>query len=185
MRIIAGKNKGKRIFSPVGKIVRPSSNRLRETIMGVLEGGRYGDALNSEIILDLFSGTGSLGLEAFSRGNSKKVIFVENNLSVTKILEKNIRNFFLEKQSLILNIDATKICEWKLNPVGLIFSDPPYFSKFSDDALNTLSRLNAFKSNAIAVLETSYKEPIPKIEGFKVCESRKVGKTKIHFLKYN
>ena len=69
--------------------------------------------------------------------------------------------------------------------MGLIFSDPPYFSKFSDDALNTLSRLNAFKSNAIAVLETSYKEPIPKVEGFKVCESRKVGKTKIHFLKYN
>ena len=185
MRIIAGKKKGIKIFSPLGTITRPSSNRIRETIMGVLEGGRYGDPLNSKLILDLFSGTGSLGLEASSRGSAEKVIFVESNISATKVLKKNINNLGIDKQSIIVNTDATKISKWNLKPIGLIFSDPPYFSKLSNIVLNLLSQLKVFKKDAIAVLETSHKESNPNVKDFEVCETRKVGKTHLHFLKYN
>ena len=80
MRIISGKYKRRKLLSPKDILTRPSTDRLRETLMGVLEGGRLGHPLKSKIILDVFSGTGALGIEASSRGNPEKVIFIENNI---------------------------------------------------------------------------------------------------------
>ena len=184
MRIIAGKKKGTKIFSPLGKITRPSSNRIRETIMGVLEGGRYGDPLNSKLILDLFSGTGSLGLEASSRGSAEKVIFVESNISATQVLKKNINNLGIDKQCIIINTDATKISKWNLKPIGLIFSDPPYFSNLGIAALSKLNELHALSPGAIIVYETSVKEFAPKIDSCELLLSKKVSKSLINIFKY-
>ena len=185
MKIISGKNKGTKLFSPFGIITRPSSNRLRESMMGILGGGRFGKPLHSEIIIDLFSGTGSLGLEAASRGNPESIIFVENNLNVISILKSNIYKMNLTSQSTILNVNAAKILSWNIKPSELIFSDPPYYSELSNQALNQLSKLHAIKHNALAIVETSKKEPLPKADNFRLIETRSIGKSNIHFLRYH
>ena len=79
MRIIAGKYKRRKLFTPKGIQTRPSTDRLRETLMAILEGGRFGFPLNSNLIIDVFAGTGALGIEAASRGHPNKVIFIEKN----------------------------------------------------------------------------------------------------------
>ena len=83
MRIIAGKYKRRKLFTPKGIQTRPSTDRLRETLMAILEGGRFGFPLNSNLIIDVFAGTGALGIEAASRGHPNKVIFIENCLLYT------------------------------------------------------------------------------------------------------
>ena len=82
MRIISGKYKRRKLLSPKDILTRPSTDRLRETLMGVLEGGKLGHPLKSKIIIDVFAGTGALGIEASSRGNPEKVIFIENKFNV-------------------------------------------------------------------------------------------------------
>ena len=89
MRIIAGKYKRRKLFTPKGIQTRPSTDRLRETLMAILEGGRFGFPLNSNLIIDVFAGTGALGIEAASRGHPNKVIFIEKNSNAVKIIEEN------------------------------------------------------------------------------------------------
>ena len=184
MRIIAGKFKGKKIYPPIKDVTRPTSDRIRETIMGILEGGRYGSPLNSKTIIDLFAGTGSFGIEALSRGNADKVIFIENNSYALSALKANIKKFDLENKTQIIQKSLSKLETWDSSPSSLIFSDPPYHSNLSNEFLTTLANLNAIKNNCLAIVETSYKEPDPEIKDFTIIESRKIGKTNIHFLKY-
>ena len=185
MRIIAGQFKGKKLFQPSNKEIRPSSDRLRETIFGILEGGRYGKPLESEVIIDLFSGTGALGLEAFSRGNPKKMIFVDNSISSINIIKSNIEHLKIDPQRItLLSKNAESWSDWNEKKSGLIFSDPPYFSQLSENAISSLVNIGAIKNGAIFVIETSDKELTPNIEKISLIESRRIGKSKIHFLIY-
>ena len=184
MRIIAGRFKGIKINSSVKNVTRPTSDRVRETIMGILEGGRYGSPLNSKTIIDLFAGTGSFGIEALSRGNADKVIFIENNLYALSALKANIKKLDLESKTQIIQRSLSKLEHWNASPSSLIFSDPPYHSNLSNEFLTTLADLNAIKNNCLTIVETSCKEKEPKIKDFSIIETRKIGKTNIHFLKY-
>ena len=137
MRIIAGKKKGIKIFSPLGTITRPSSNRIRETIMGVLEGGRYGDPLNSKLILDLFSGVGSFGLECISRG-AGKVTFIETGISIQ--LPAGCGGFILPRSGL-----ASKYSITSINSPGLI--DPGYTGEIKVPLINHSDEVYNMKIN--------------------------------------
>ena len=109
MRIIAGKYKRRKLFTPKGIQTRPSTDRLRETLMAILEGGRFGFPLNSNLIIDVFAGTGALGIEAASRGHPNKVIFIEKNSNAVKIIEENIKITKSNELFEILNIDLSQI----------------------------------------------------------------------------
>ena len=183
MRIIAGKYKGKKLLKPSDRKIRPSSDRMRETIFSILEGGRYGNILQSKRIIDLFAGTGAFGIESISRGNPKKVVFVDNNPSAINIIKSNIQSLNLDDNRAIVLLKNAQTWEnWNHGKFELIFSDPPYYSKLSEIALTSLVNINAIQNGALIIIESAAKEDSPKIEYFKTIEMRKIGNSKFHFL---
>jgi len=136
MKIIGGNLRGKKILNPTDKSTRPLKNMVRESIFNIIEHSKneYVD-LNDAKILDLFSGTGSFGIECLSRG-AKNVTFFENYINSIKILKKNLDLLNLNKQSNIIEKDAYNInrSQNDLIKYDLIFLDPP----FKDNKLNQL-----------------------------------------------
>lgn len=139
MRIIAGKYKGRKLQAPKGKDIRPTSDRLKESLFGAL-----GDALEDMEVLDLFGGTGNLGLEALSRG-AKKVVFVDRDRTALLTIRKNCTLLGLGKEEfLILPGLAEKISkkyEEKLQgySFGVFLIDPPYYLYEKEDFLPSLA----------------------------------------------
>tara|TARA_B100000530_G_scaffold326045_1_gene264439 strand:- start:421 stop:990 length:570 start_codon:yes stop_codon:yes gene_type:complete len=185
MRIIAGKYKRRKLFTPKGIQTRPSTDRLRETLMAILEGGRFGFPLNSNLIIDVFAGTGALGIEAASRGHPNKVIFIEKNSNAVKIIEENIKITKSNELFEILNIDLSQIATWKFEKAGLVFLDPPYFSDLVEKALIKLKEIDAILPDAIIVAEVSIREKSKFIKNFRILFSKKLGKSMINFYKYS
>ena len=136
MRIIGGNLRGKKILNPTDKSTRPLKDMVRESIFNIIDHSKneYVE-LNKAKVLDLFSGTGSFGIECLSRG-AKKVIFFENYINSIKILKKNLDLLNLNNQSNIIEKDAYNITQLQNNLVkfDLIFLDPP----FKDNKLNQL-----------------------------------------------
>ena len=185
MRIIAGKYKRRKLFTPKGIQTRPSTDRLRETLMAILEGGKFGSPLNSNLIIDVFAGTGALGIEAASRGHPNKVIFIEKNSNAVKIIEENIKITKSNELFEILNIDLSQITTWKFEKAGLVFLDPPYFSDLVEKALIKLKEIDAILPDAIIVAEVSIREKSKFIKNFRILFSKKLGKSMINFYKYS
>jgi 16S rRNA (guanine966-N2)-methyltransferase len=136
MRIIGGNLKGKKILSPTDKSTRPLKDIVRESIFNIIEHSKNEFVnLNSAKVLDLFSGTGSFGIECLSRG-AEKVIFFENYTNSIKVLKKNLELLKLNKYSKIIEKDSYNISQSQLNlkNFDLIFLDPP----FKDNKINQL-----------------------------------------------
>ena len=136
MRIIGGNLKGKKILNPQDKSTRPLKDLVKESIFNIIEHSKNEFVnLNGAKVLDLFSGTGSFGIECISRG-AEKVIFFENYLTSTKILKKNLDLLKLNKYSKIIEKDSYNISHSQLNSkkFDLIFIDPP----FKDNKINQL-----------------------------------------------
>ena len=136
MRIIGGKLKGKKILAPTNKSTRPLKDIVRESIFNIIEHSNNEFVnLNNAKVLDLFSGTGSFGIECLSRG-AEKVVFFENYANSIKILKKNLDLLKLNKYSKIIEKDTYNISQFQLNLLkfDLIFLDPP----FKDNKINQL-----------------------------------------------
>ncbi len=136
MRIIGGNLRGKKILSPTDKSTRPLKDIVRESIFNIIEHSKNEFVnLNSAKVLDLFSGTGSFGIECLSRG-AEKVIFFENYANSIKVLKKNLDLLKLNKYSKIIEKDSYNISQSQLNlkNFDLIFLDPP----FKDNKINQL-----------------------------------------------
>ena len=136
MRIIGGNLRGKKILSPTDKSTRPLKDIVRESIFNIIEHSKNEFVnLNSAKVLDLFSGTGSFGIECLSRG-AEKVIFFENYTNSIKVLKKNLELLKLNKYSKIIEKDSYNISQSQLNlkNFDLIFLDPP----FKDNKINQL-----------------------------------------------
>lgn len=181
MRIIAGRWRG-RTLAAVGKgdagaRLRPTTDRTRESLFGVLQGGRHGDPLSDALVLDLFAGTGALGLEALSRG-ARTVIFVENGRAALRLLEKNIAA--LEADAAIVRHDATRLGPTPGAPATLVFLDPPYGSNLGARALAAALAGGWIARGALVVWEDSAPQSAP--EGFTRIEERRYGDTWITFL---
>jgi len=150
MRIIAGESRGRKIKVPRG--IRPTQDKVRESIFNIL-GNRVVDA----IILDLFAGSGSFGLEAISRG-AKKAIFVEISPKAIKIMRENIDMLGYKEKAKVIHADAIKIIKSlesdTLHP-DIIFADPPYNREFVERVLQIIKTKN---SSSFLILEHSKKE---------------------------
>jgi len=139
MRIIGGNLKGKKIFNPIDKSTRPLKDLVRESIFNIIEHSKNEFVnLDSAKVLDLFSGTGSFGIECISRG-AEKVIFFENYLNSVKILKKNLDLLKLNKYSKIVEEDVYNISQLNISykKFDLIFLDPP----FKDNKINLLIKI--------------------------------------------
>ena len=131
MRIISGTSKGKRLYEPKDLLTRPLKDLTKESIFNIIcHSNKFNVALEDANILDLFSGTGSFGLECLSRG-SKHVTFVENYKKILPILKKNIIGLNYEKNSKIIEMDINNSLSFKVfqNQFNIIFLDPPYKEK--------------------------------------------------------
>ena len=159
MRIISGKFKGRKIFEPVDLKTRPLKDLTKESIFNIIKHSNLikVDIENSNI-LDLFSGTGSFGLECISRGASK-VTFFENYKSVIKILKKNIHNFGCEKKTNIIEKDIFNKKKFYFDEkFEIIFLDPPYKERKITNIINRIYELDIIKKNGIIILHRHKRE---------------------------
>ncbi|MDO8985031.1 16S rRNA (guanine(966)-N(2))-methyltransferase RsmD [Cypionkella sp.] len=182
MRIIGGSARGLHLTRVgVGDAqahLRPTSDRVRESIFNLLINGGYGNPLQNARVLDVFAGTGALGLEALSRGASSAT-FLENGAAAAPLLKRNIALMRTEDRCEILRRDATKP---GLNPGAafeVIFLDPPYGKAMGELALTALTLWLA--PEALVIWEESTK-PVPPA-GFEFLDQRKYGDTLVTILK--
>ena len=182
MRIISGKFKGRKIFEPVDLKTRPLKDLTKESIFNIIKHSNLikVDIENSNI-LDLFSGTGSFGLECLSRGASK-VTFFENYKSVIKILKKNIHNFSCEKKTNIIEKDIFNIKNFYFDEkFEIIFLDPPYKEKKITNIINRIYELDIIKKNGIIILHRHKREKDKFPNKFKPFIEKNYGISKIIF----
>ncbi len=184
MRIIGGRFSGLRL-TPVGKgdagaHLRPTTDRVRESLFSILEGGRFGDAIGQAVVLDLFAGTGALGLEALSRG-AQSVTFVENGRAALRILSANIAKTRAETSCRIIRRDARKLGPADAAPATLVFLDPPYGSEIGEKALEAAEKGGWLAPGALVILEDAKAADPP--EGFEMIEAKRYGDTWITFLR--
>lgn len=185
MRIIAGKHKGRRIELPkeAGGIIRPTSDFAREAIFNILTHGKAGlngHTFDGKAVLDVFCGTGALGLEALSRGASH-VTFIDNAREAINTAKYNAGRIRETAADFILT-DATRLGKSR-HRYDLVFLDPPYFSNLVAPALKTLEAGGWLAEDAVIVVEHDAKEDIKLPPGFEVIDSRRYGRAVIELIK--
>jgi len=186
MRIIGGTFKGIKIFEAFDKNTRPLKDLVKESILNILEHSKdLKINLNNSLVLDLFSGTGSFGLECISRGASK-VYFFENYNQSIDILLKNIKKLKCEKKAIVLNENAFNFFENKAlknEKLDLIFLDPPYKEENIKIILENIVKLKLLKESGLIVLHRHKKTKDDFGSKFNIKKSAKYGISKIIFLK--
>lgn len=184
MRIIGGRFGGLHLTA-VGKgdqgaHLRPTTDRVRESLFGVLDGGRFGQPVPGAHVLDLFAGTGALGLEALSRG-AEEVTFVENGRPALKLLAANIDKLRANAACRVLRRDARRLGPCEGAQCDLVFLDPPYGAGVGAPALTAASQGNWLAEGALVVWEEMVEQVAP--DGFQFLETKRYGDTWLTFLR--
>lgn len=182
MRIVAGRFKGAALAAPKGSATRPTSDRLRETIFNILAHGVDLD-LDGLRVLDLFAGTGALGLEALSRG-ARFCTFIEEAVEPRGIIRRNVETMGLTGATKLFRRDAARLGPaGTVEPFDLVFADPPYRKGLGEKALASALAGNWLRPGAICVLEEDAKAEIDLPVGFEVLDERISGDSKVLFLR--
>ncbi|WP_421760767.1 16S rRNA (guanine(966)-N(2))-methyltransferase RsmD [Devosia sp.] len=181
MRIVAGKFRGKALLSPTDESIRPTSDRAREAMFNILA-SRIGVNLDGLKVLDLFAGTGALGLEALSRGASGAV-FVDIGAEARGIIRDHIEAFGAGGIAKLLRRDATELgVAGTMGPFDLVFLDPPYGKGLGEKALVSLAAGNWLAKDATIVLEEGAEVTLDLPPGFEVNDRREYGAAAVHFI---
>lgn len=180
MRIIAGRFGGLALTS-VGKgdvaaHLRPTTDRVRESIFNLLNGGRFGEPIKNARVLDLFAGTGALGLEALSRG-AAHVTFVDDGAKANALIRKNIDLCNAREQTRLLRANASRPGVNQDAPYDLVFADPPYGSMLGELAIKAALKGGWLSDDAIIVLEEG--SAVPPLVGFDQLDQRRYGNTQV------
>ncbi len=184
MRIIAGKYRGTKLVAPKGAETRPTSDRVRESVFNILE---HGDLLSGGLagvrVLDVFAGTGAMGLEALSRGASF-VNFVDADVAARAAIRQNIESTHTYGVTKILRLHAEKIGlkPRRVEPFELIFLDPPYKDAVGTQTISALIEDGWIANEACFVLETDERQEVEPPDGIEVKDERTYGGTKVTFL---
>ena len=181
MRIISGYLKGKKIDLPKDNLTRPLKDMVKESIFNIIEHSNdINSKLKESVVLDLFSGTGSFGLECVSRG-AKKVIFNENYNSAIDILEKNIKNLNCENKCQILKSDCFNLLKNFNEKVDIIFMDPPFKEEKINELIISITEANILKQNTLIIIHRNKKNDESLSERLKIVDTRYYGISKIIF----
>ncbi|MPZ59411.1 MAG: 16S rRNA (guanine(966)-N(2))-methyltransferase RsmD [Rhizobiales bacterium] len=152
MRIVGGRLRGRTLTAPKTQAIRPTTDRLREALFNILVHG-YGDPLTGARVLDLFAGTGALGLEALSRG-AAFTLFVDDGAEARALLRANVEALGLGGVSRIFRRDATRLGPvHPLEPFSLVFADPPYGRGLAEQALASAYDGGWLTPDALLVVE--------------------------------
>tara|TARA_B110000914_G_scaffold213387_1_gene215243 strand:+ start:129 stop:692 length:564 start_codon:yes stop_codon:yes gene_type:complete len=186
MRIISGTSKGKRLYEPKDLLTRPLKDLTKESIFNIIcHSNKFNVALEDANILDLFSGTGSFGLECLSRG-SKHVTFVENYKKILPILKKNIIGLNYEKNSKIIEMDINNSLSFKVfkDQFNIIFLDPPYKEKKLFQILENIIQFNLLKDEGVVIIHRHKKEIDKFPKRLKIIEDKLYGISRVFFGSY-
>lgn len=180
MRIISGKARGTKLNTLEGLETRPTLDRIKESLFNILQNQIY-----NATVLDLFAGSGALGLEMLSRG-AKEAVLCDNSYKAIKIIEENVKKTHFENQTRILNNDFKKtLSALKNEKFDIIFLDPPYESKFDIEALNDIIINDMLSEEGTIILETDHveerKKALEKMD-INVYDLRNYGRVSLFFL---
>jgi 16S rRNA (guanine966-N2)-methyltransferase len=170
-RIIAGRHRGRRLEVPKGELVRPSAERLREALFSILE--HQDPPLAGARFLDLFAGSGAVGLEALSRG-AARLIAIEADRAAATALRQNIEKLGEGERARLVIGDATRLPR-AVEPVDIVYLDPPYGSGLTVAALVSLTAGGWLAPAARVVVELAAKEPFLEPAGFLIDDERRYG----------
>lgn len=172
MRVIAGKHRGRVLAEFAGKEVRPTSDRVKESLFGILS-----LRLQGARVLDLFCGSGALGIESLSRGASE-VVFNDLSRDSLAILKRNLA--LVKEEGRIVNRDYLACLQTVDGQFDLIFSDPPYALDILPDILQAVKERGLLTKGGLLVHE-SEREEEAEVEGMEKCDERRYGRTKLTF----
>ena len=183
MRVVAGRLKGRTLQGPTGHDIRPTSDRLRESLFNILAHG-FGDPVPGARVLDLFAGTGALGIEALSRG-AAFCLFVDEGAQARALIRENVHLLGLAGITRLFRRDAARLgAVGTMAPFSLMFADPPYGKGLGEAALASARAGGWLVPGALCVLEESAGSAIAPPEGFEVVERREAGGSQMVFLRH-
>lgn len=181
MRIIGGKARGTKLYTLEGDNTRPTLDRVRESLFNIIQF----DVPNS-VFVDLFSGSGAVGLEAISRG-AKKSIFCDKSRDAINIIKKNIDKTHCKEQTNVYQISYEELLQNKINEkIDIIYIDPPYETNFAYKSINIILERNLIDNNSIIIVETDREDVIKQIdtiELIEIADKRKYGRAYLIFCK--
>lgn len=184
MRVVAGRLKGRALAAPQHQGLRPTSDRVREAIFNILAHGIADFELDGVRVLDLFAGTGALGIEALSRG-AGYCLFVEEDADARGLIRQNIETFGLTGVTRIFRRDATDLGPaGRGEAFGLVFCDPPYGKGLGERGLGAAAGGGWLAPGALAVLEDRVGVDIALPAGFSGLDARSWGDTQVVFARY-
>ena len=182
MRVVGGEFGGRKLFGPTSDAIRPTTDRMRQALFNILSHG-YPDYLDGARVLDLFAGTGALGIEALSRG-AGYVLFVDNAPAARGLIRRNIETLGLTGCTRIFRRDATRLGPaGTVQPFSLVFADPPYGARLGEKALSALVTGGWLAPDALIILEERASSDIAAVPGLEVADRREARDTQLFFLK--
>jgi 16S rRNA (guanine966-N2)-methyltransferase len=182
MRVVGGRLRGRNLASPASREIRPTADRLRESVFNILIHA-FGDPISGARVLDLFAGTGALGIEAVSRG-AAFALFVDNGAEARALLRNNVEALALGGVTKVYRRDATNLGPaHPVEPFSLAFLDPPYGKGFAEKALASLRDGGWLVPGALVVVEEAKAAAFATPEGFEELERRAYDDTEFVFLK--
>jgi 16S rRNA (guanine966-N2)-methyltransferase len=182
MRVVGGRLRGRTLAAPKSKAIRPTADRLRESLFNILAHA-FGDPVSGARVLDLFAGTGALGVEALSRG-AAFTLFVDEGAEARALLRENVTALGLGGSSRIFRRDATKLgAAHPVAPFSLAFLDPPYAQGLAAAALASARAGGWFTPDALIVVEEAAKTQFTAPEGFREIDRRRYDDTEFVFLR--
>jgi len=180
MRIISGKARGTKLYTLEGENTRPTLDRVKESIFNIIQ-----NKIENAKILDLFAGSGAIGLEFLSRG-AEKAILCDQSKEAIKIIEKNIEKTHMNQQTQVYNMDFENCLEKiKNEKFDIIYLDPPYATEYIKKSLEKIIQLNITNEESLIIIETDDEQRIlNEIENIdvKIVDKRKYGRATIIFL---
>ena len=172
MRVIAGTARGRRLKELQGMDTRPTTDKVKESLFNIIQ-----FEIQDRKILDLFGGTGQLGIEALSRG-ANSAVFVDQREDACKIIRENLRRTKLESQGKVVRSDYLDYLRRSREKFDIILLDPPYAEVFLENALKCITEIDILKTDGIIVAERPVEKELPfEFEGFTRSKDYKYGKT--------
>ena len=183
MRIVAGTFRGRHLLSPNTDAIRPTSDRVRGAIFNILAHADAGGSIEGARVLDLFAGTGALGLEALSRG-ADFCLFVEKASDARTLLTRNVALLGVTDQAEVKVADATRLGVAPRDKFTLVFLDPPYGQGLAEKGLSAAATGGWLAKNALIVVEERAGTTLDWPPGFEVVDTRRWGDTQALFARY-
>ncbi len=180
MRIISGKARGTKLYTLEGTNTRPTLDRVKESIFNIIQ-----NEIEDATVLDLFAGSGAIGLECLSRG-AKRAVLCDKSKEAVQIIKRNVEKTHMEECTKIVNTDfETCLEKLKTEQFDIIYIDPPYATDYISKSLKKIKELGISKKESTVIIETDDEQRILKEIGnieIKIVDKRKYGRATIIFL---